>query len=217
MTTTDKPASARHSIGHFDASAATWDDDPVKLERAGAIAAAIEREVPLAPTMAGLEYGCGTGLVGFRLRPRLATLTLADLSEGMLAVVARKIAASGDTRARACKLDLLADPLPEERWDLIFSAMTLHHIPDTDAILRRFRAVLRPGGFLCIADLDAEDGSFHGAGFDGHLGFDRDALAAKARRAGFATVRFVTAYEMEKQVEGAVRRFPIFLMVAAAA
>ena len=35
------------------------------------------------------------------------------------------------------------DAPPDERFDLVFSAMTLHHIPDTDGILRRFRAVLR--------------------------------------------------------------------------
>jgi hypothetical protein len=92
--------------------------------------------------------------------------------------------------------------------------MTLHHIPDTDAILRRFHAVLARGGRLCIADLDTEDGSFHGAGFDGHRGFDRSELAAKARAAGFASAEFSTACEMDKPVDGRPRRYPIFLMVA---
>jgi len=75
--------------------------------------------------------------------------------------------------------------------------------------------VLRSPGVLCVADLDTEDGSFHGEGFDGHHGFDRAALAAKARHAGFASVRFVTAHEMTKDVAGAARTYPIFLMVAA--
>ena len=56
----------------------------------------------------------------------------------MLEVAARKIAAAGDERMRAVKLDLLTDPLPDRRYDIVFSAMTLHHIPDTQAILRRF-------------------------------------------------------------------------------
>ena len=97
---------------------------------------------------------------------------------------------------------------------LVFSAMTLHHIPDTRAILRRFREVLRDPGFLCVADLDTEDGSFHGDGFDGHKGFDRATLRAKATAAGFADVRFTTAYEMHKEVGGRMHKFPIFLMVA---
>ena len=203
MTTTD-----------FDARAATWDDDPEKVERAQAVADAIVGSVALVPTMRAMEYGCGTGLLSFILRPRLGNITLADVSEGMLAVAAGKIAAANDAAMRAVKVDLLADPLPPERFDVIYSLMTLHHIPDTDAILRRFHAALARPGCLCIADLDTEDGSFHGAGFDGHLGFDRTSLAAKAKRAGFDAVEFRTAHEITKTVDGQPRRYPIFLMVA---
>jgi len=210
----DTPPPSARTIADFDTRAATWDDDPTKVERARAIAAAIARAVPLAPSMSALEYGAGTGLLGFMLRDRLGELTLADVSDGMLEVAARKIAASGDARVRAVKLDLLADPLPQERYDLVFSAMTLHHIPDTAGILRAFRSILRAPGYLCVADLDREDGSFHGAGFDGHQGFDRDELAIAARAAGFASASFTTAYEMRKPVTGGMRTFPIFLMVA---
>ena len=210
-----RPLSASaHTVDDFDARAATWDDDPAKVARARAIADAILREAPLADSMDALEYGAGTGLLGFMLRHRVADLTLADVSAGMLEVAAKKIAAARDPHMRSVDLDLLAGPLPDRRFDLIFSAMTLHHIVDTDGILRRFREILRHPGFLCIADLDTEDGSFHGEGFDGHLGFDRDRLAAMARAAGFASVRFTTAYEMTKEAAGVPRTFPIFLMIA---
>lgn len=202
----------------FDARAATWDDDPVKVERANAIASAIVREVPLAAGMRALEYGCGTGLLSFALRSHFADITMADVSEGMLAVANDKIdAAGGRDHLEAIKLDLLIDTVPGKRFDIIYSAMTLHHIPDTDAILRRFHEVLVRGGLLCIADLDTEDGSFHGAGFDGHLGFDRADLAARSLTAGFAKVRFTTAFEMDKKVDGKAHTFPVFLMVAGTA
>jgi len=211
---TDRPlSSSAHTLDDFDARAATWDDDPTKVARARAIAQAIERETPLTSSMSALEYGAGTGLLGFMLRDRFADLTLADISEGMLEVAARKVAAARDPHVRAVKLDLMTE-MPADRYDVIFSAMTLHHIPDTEGILRRFRAALKQPGFLCLADLDTEDGSFHGAGFDGHLGFDRKRLAQKTRAAGFASVRFVTAYEMTKAVADGQRTFPIFLMIA---
>jgi predicted TPR repeat methyltransferase len=200
----------------FDARAATWDDDPAKVERAQAVADAIQRNVAITPAMRALEYGCGTGLLSFMLRPRLGDITLADVSEGMLDVAARKIAAAGDAAMRAEKLDLLADPLPQRPFDIIYSLMTLHHIPDTSAIFERFHAALARPGYLCIADLDTEDGSFHGAGFDGHLGFDRGDLEARARRAGFDSVEFSTAYLLHKPVAGQDRTFPVFLLVARA-
>jgi len=205
------------AMSEFDARAATWDDDPAKVERARAVADAIVGAVPLDSAMNAMEYGCGTGLLSFMLRPRLGRITLADASAGMLAVAAGKIAAANDTCMRTVKLDLLADPMPAERYDIIYSLMTLHHVADTDAILRRFHAALVTNGLLCIADLDAEDGSFHGAGFDGHPGFDRALLGVKARQAGFATVQFSTAYEIDKKVDGRARRYPVFLMVASKA
>ena len=214
MTTERSLPSSAHTLQDFDARAATWDDDPTKVARARAIADAMLREVPFDRSMVALEYGAGTGLLGFMLRDRIADLTLADVSDGMLEVAAKKIAAAGDPHVRAINLDLMSGPLPERRFDVVFSAMTLHHIPDTQEILRRFHSVLKRPGFLCIADLDTEDGAFHGAGFNGHLGFDRDELAKKARAAGFASVRFTTAYEMTKAVAGGQRTFPIFLMVA---
>ena len=39
--------------------------------------------------------------------------------------------------------------------------MTLHHIPDTNGILNKFHALLEPNGYLLVADLEKEDGSFH--------------------------------------------------------
>jgi 2-polyprenyl-3-methyl-5-hydroxy-6-metoxy-1,4-benzoquinol methylase len=199
---------------NFDQRAATWDDDPIKAARAHAVAEAIRREVPFRPGMRALEYGCGTGLLGFALAPFPGELTLADASEGMLEVLRGKIAASGARNMTAVKLDLSADVPPAARYDLVCLLMVLHHIPDTDAILRAFHAVLAPGGRLCIGDLDSEGGAFHGPGFDGHNGFDRDALTAKARAAGFTNVRFATAYENPRKVGGATRLFPVFLMVA---
>jgi 2-polyprenyl-3-methyl-5-hydroxy-6-metoxy-1,4-benzoquinol methylase len=197
--------SASGPTADFDARAATWDDDPSKVERAKAVAEAIAREVPLLASMRALEYGAGTGLLSFLLRDKLGEITLADVSDGMLDVARGKIAAAGDPRMHAVRLDLSA-VTPCRAFDIVL-LMTLHHIPDTDGILRRFHDVLAPLGVLCIADLDTEDGSLHGAGFDGHKGFDREALRAKSIAAGFAesASRPLT---MRKE-GGRMRTFPI--------
>jgi ubiquinone/menaquinone biosynthesis C-methylase UbiE len=199
---------------HFDSKARQWDSNPVFVERAEKIAAAIRAEVALSTDMAALDYGSGSGLLSFPLKDELGHITCKDTSAGMLDVLREKITAQGVTNMTVRQTDLTADPLPDERYDLIYSSMTLHHIPDTDHILRVFRDLLTPGGHLCIADLDQEDGSFHGVEVEVHHGFDRDALAALARAAGFADVRFRTVFEIVKQQESGERAFPVFLMTA---
>jgi ubiquinone/menaquinone biosynthesis C-methylase UbiE len=199
---------------HFDSKARQWDSNPVFVERAEKIAAAIRAEVALSTDMAALDYGSGSGLLSFPLKDELGHITCKDTSAGMLDMLREKITAQGVTNMTVRQTDLTADPLPDERYDLIYSSMTLHHIPDTDHILRVFRDLLTPGGHLCIADLDQEDGSFHGVEVEVHHGFDRDALAALARAAGFADVRFRTVFEIVKQQESGERAFPVFLMTA---
>lgn len=200
---------------HFDSKARQWDENPVFRERAEKIAAAIRAAVPLSRSMAALDYGSGTGLLSFPLKDDLGHITLKDTSPGMLAVAAEKIAAQGVANMTTRRADLATAPMPDERYDLIYSSMTLHHIADTDAILKTFSALLNPGGWLAIADLDREDGSFHGIEVDVHHGFERAALAARAVAAGFAVPRFETVFEILKErPDGPPRAYPVFLMVA---
>lgn len=198
----------------FDSKARAWDSNPVFQERADKIAAAMQAAIPLNSTMHALDYGCGTGLLSFPLKDVLGHITLKDSSAGMLEVLREKISANCVDNMTVRQADLVSDPLPEERYDLIYTSMVLHHIPDTAGILSVFRGLLRPGGWLCVADLDKEDGSFHGAEVDVHHGFERDALRRISEQAGFTDVRFSTVFEIVKERETESRAYPVFLMVA---
>jgi len=197
-------------MSQFDARAATWDDDPAKRDRARVVADAIRAAVPVTPRTTVLEYGCGTGLLGLALAPSVAHVAMADSSDGMLEVLRRKLEAGAARNATAVRLDLERDPLPADRYDLVCSLLTLHHVHDLDRVLRGLRAALREGGTLCVADLDAEDGSFHGPEADVHRGFDRGAVAASLARAGFGPAALSTVFTVEK----GGRRYPVFLAVA---
>ena len=200
--------------GYFDERARTWDADPEKWARATAVADGIAARVPLAGSMAALEYGCGTGLLSFALQPKLGQIVLADSSPGMLAVLDEKIAAAGVANMRSVKLDLAVDPLPPDRYDVVCSLMTLHHVEDVGGLLVKLHALMASPGYLCVADLDTEDGSFHGADFTGHRGFDRLALGDMARRAGFGNVSFSTVFCITKPGSPGQKDYPVFLMVA---
>ncbi|MHB1052905.1 MAG: class I SAM-dependent methyltransferase [Thiobacillus sp.] len=206
--------STRLDANHFDARARQWDDNPVFQDRGLKIANAVRKAVPLRREMKALDYGCGTGLLSFPLKDELGTILLADSSSGMLEVVTEKIAAQGVTNMMPMKLDLLTDPAPAQKFDLIVTAMTLHHVPDTDHILRVFHDLLNPGGYLCIADLDHEDGSFHGPEVDVHHGFDQADLGRRTAMAGFADPQFQTVFTITKERETGAQDYPVFLMMA---
>jgi len=81
--------------------------------------------------------------------------------------------------------------------------------------LNKFYDVLEPNGYLLVADLDKEDGSFHTDGStDVHLGFDQSELQKWVEDAGFGNVKFSIAYEIRKEINGREKVFPVFLMVA---
>ena len=105
--------------------------------------------------------------------------------------------------------------MPADRFDLTYSLLTLHHIQDVQNILAKFHDVLLPNGYLLVADLDKEDGSFHTDGStDVHLGFDRKELQKMVEDAGFGNVTFSTAYEIKKKIGNEEKTFPVSLMAA---
>ncbi len=201
---------------NFDERAKEWDSDPMKVERARVVADAIRKSVPLTADMSALEVGCGTGLLSFALQADLGPITLADTSQGMLDVLAEKIAAAGVTNMRPVKLDLTTDPLPTERYAITYSLLTFHHVHDTQTLLEKFHAVLEPNGILLVCDLNKEDGTFHTDGTtDVHLGFDRAELQKRTEAAGFGEVTFSTPYVIRKEIkDGTEKEFPLFLMSA---
>ena len=200
---------------NFDERAKDWDSDPKKVERARVVAEAIRNAIPLSKNMTVLEYGCGTGLLSFALQEDLGQITLADTSQGMLDVLSEKIASSGVTNMHPVRLDLETEPLPAEKYHITYSLMVLHHIHDARGILDKFYAALEPNGYLIVADLDKEDGSFHTDGTtDVHKGFDRRELQEWVEAIGFENVRFSTAYEIRKEIDGREKTFPVFLMSA---
>ena len=195
----------------FDARAQTWDEDPRRVKLAADIFAALDRAVSLRAEMAALDYGAGTGLLALPLAARVRRVLAVDASAGMLAVLAQKARAGGCANVETRHADFAQDALPAGPFDLVASAMTLHHVADVDLLFRKCFALLAPGGRIALADLDVEDGSFHGANAAGvhHLGFDRAALARQLAAAGFADVRFADAARNEKNG----RVYTVFLAV----
>ena len=195
----------------FDARAQTWDEQPRRVQLAADIFAALEKQIPLRADMTALDYGAGTGLLTLALAPRVRRITAVDSSQGMLAVLAQKAQAADIRNVVRLQSDFAKDPLPPGPYDLIASAMTLHHVADIETLLGTFFTLLGPGGRLALADLDAEDGTFHETS-DGihHFGFDREVFSKQLAAAGFVEVQFTTAARIERHS----RTYPVFLATA---
>ena len=194
----------------FEEKSRDWDQNERVLAISRAVGDAVLRHADLRPGDRVLDFGAGTGLICGRIAPRVQRMVAVDISQSMLDQLARKPELQGCVETR-CQ-DILDCPL-DERFDLIVSAMAMHHVEDTDRLARSLFGHLLPGGRIALADLDAEDGYFHDTGPDTegvyHHGFDREDLARRFAEAGFEDIRFETAHVVRKHKD-----YPIFLMLA---
>ena len=156
-----------------------------------------------------LDFGAGTGLICAQIAPMVNRIVAVDTSQAMLDKLESKPELQGKVET-VCR-DILDDPL-DARFDLIASAMAMHHVEDTARLLERFNEQLNDSGMIALADLDKEDGSFHPPDTQGvfHFGFERDQLRAKLESHGFEQVEFFTAHI----IKGEEKDYPVFLVTA---
>lgn len=201
------------NIKRFDAAATDWEEKPQRVALARQVAEAIRQAIPLASTMQVLEYGCGTGMVARALSPYVAKIMGIDTSPRMLEVLRQKAGEEKIGNIETLAHDLTEKPLPKTNFDLVMSSMTLHHIPDIEALLQQFVAALKPGGYLAVADLATEDGSFHEDNTGvAHHGINPETVRAILAKNGGQDIGIKVIHAIKKpQENGIMREYPIFL------
>jgi predicted TPR repeat methyltransferase len=200
-------------MSSFDKKAYEWDSKPMRVERAHSVANHIKKYLKDKDYKVAMEYGCGTGLLGFLLKDNFNKLYMADTSKAMLEVLQDKINSSNITNMYPINLDILTEDF-DENVDVIFSLMVLHHIKDIDMILKKWVSILKDNSLLIISDIDKEDGTYHKDGNTEHNGIDRDGLVEKLKSIGLKNISSETAYVVRKEVNGKMKDFPVFLVVA---
>ncbi len=195
----------------FNERARNWDQNEMHLNRSIAIAAAIERMVPINYSMRALEFGAGTGLLSFLLKDKLSDITLMDNSEEMIKVCEQKAQYYNTSHIHPVLFDLEHSAFDTyvAPFDLIYSQMVFHHIKNIESIFLKFYSMLNPGGFIAIADLFTEDGSFHDFDTDVHYGFDPEELLILLKKIGFRNGKYDTCFEI---VRGPDKKYPLFLL-----
>jgi tRNA (cmo5U34)-methyltransferase len=198
----------------FNIRAATWDNNPQRVALSGAIVNAILGKIPLTKEMELLDYGAGTGLVSLGLQPYVKSVVAADSAAEMLNRLTEKALTGNIPNVRTILIDLEKDILPELQFDIIVSSMVLHHVEDVSGMISNLTKMLRPGGYLAIADLDPDEGEFHHdpTGVI-HNGFERMYIVKLFEDNHFTQVNTTTAFKTTREVkEKVMREFSIFLI-----
>lgn len=135
-------------------------DSPFCLDR---IAEAAVATTPDARRL--LDVGCGAGNYAIKLlgklaeatgRPPECDVTLLDLSRPMLERAKERVGAATGGEVETLQADVREIDLGRDRFDVIVSASTLHHLRTDDeweSVFAKLFAAVRPGGSIWIYDL----------------------------------------------------------------
>lgn len=135
------------SSAYFDYKASEWDANPQRRNVALRVAQAIREAIPIHRGMSALEFGCGTGLISRALLSDVGQITAVDLSSGMIDELKQRIEKEKLSRITARCLNLLTARFSVP-FDLIYSALALHHVSNLDAHFDELTRLVMPTGYM---------------------------------------------------------------------
>ena len=193
---------------HFEKKAQNWDKSKTRNTTPQSIATAIKEKFTLTKDMTLMDFGVGTGLLGFIIAKDVKEMYGVDTSPSMLAKLEDKN--TSELHIKAICQDIVAKPL-DISFDGIISSMTLHHVQNLSDFFTSIYKNINANGFLAIADLEIEDGTFHSDNTGVyHFGFEKNELCSILEKSGFKNV----AFERVTTINKPQRDFGVFLLTA---
>ena len=192
----------------FKDKANDWDKGDVRNQTAKTIATSIKNEITLTKNMQILDFGVGTGLLGFDIALHVKKVYGVDISPKMI----EKLIAKNTPELNITTFcqDIIQNPL-DLIFDGLISSMTLHHVEYLDSFFTTIYKNIKDDGFIAIADLETEDGTFHSDNTGVfHFGFEADELIKTVKKAGFRDVYIKNINTINKQTKD----FGVFLLTA---
>jgi len=192
---------------HFETKAKEWDKGSKRVKNVKAISEGIVKKIALYKNMQVMDFGSGTGLLTAEIAPYVLKITCVDTSSSMNEQIKQK--------EFPCELEIIAQDITQspldKKFDCIISSMTLHHVEDVEKLFEDFYRMLKNGGAIALADLDAEDGKFHSDN-EGvhHFGFKESFIVSAAQKAGFEDIHF----EIVSTIEKPHNSYDVFLLTA---
>jgi len=193
-------------MSNLDLKAKNWDTKD-KIDRSNTIAKVIKDNINLNKNMDVLDFGCGTGLLTYPLIQEVNSIKAIDLSSNMLEVLIEKNKENHNITTEVTGIFEITS-----QFDLITSSMVMHHIKDTPKLSKKLFTLLNDGGYIAMADLMKEDGSFHNSLEGIHSkGYTREFLEKTFKEAGFSEIKII---ENIFSIDKGGKSFPLFLLIA---
>lgn len=192
---------------YFSHKSDRYENEQRRVDNVQTIADSIKEKVLLNQNMKVLDFGSGTGLLTDKIAPFVSKIVAVDMSKSMNNKLREK--------ELACELEIIEADIESyefsDKFDLVISSMSVHHIKDVSKLFAKFHDILNPNGYIAIADLDKEDGSFHTEDMGVyHFGFSHEEFSSYAKEAGFGDI-WIENISVAKKPYG---DYPVFLLVA---
>lgn len=191
---------------NFKDKAKDWDKNSNTNTKT--VGGAILEKISLHREMELLDFGTGTGILGFEIARHVKKIYGVDTSHSMLEELRAKN--RPELSIEPLYQDIITSPL-QRTFDGLISSMTLHHIEDLHRFFSTIHTNIQEDGFIAIADLELEDGNFHSDNSGVfHFGFDTDKLCHIVKFCGFKDVECVQVNTIKKPNH----EYGVFLLTA---
>jgi ubiquinone/menaquinone biosynthesis C-methylase UbiE len=174
-----------YQFGKFQKNA----EELARLKLQATIAIDAEREIwkhaGLKPGMNVLDLACGPGFTACELAKEVAdgAVTGVDINEELI-FIAHQAKISEKAENVSFRTGNLYDlALPENAFDFVYARFVFQHLEKPDVALSNIRKVLKPGGILCVLDIDDNWTSFSPES-EAFVRFIRKAGAGQKRKGG---------------------------------
>lgn len=176
--------------GSYDYSRFSKSDEEMqRLKMQATVALSLEKkiwtDVGLREGMRVLDLACGPGFISCELARTVGSGAVVgvDISEDLIATAGQVREAEKVQNVTFSTGDVYALDLPEDSFDFVYARFLFQHLRDPDTVLENIVRVLKPGGILCVVDIDDNWTSFFPES-EAFIRFIRKAGAAQGDKGG---------------------------------
>lgn len=175
-------AREKKSKSFFDGVAESWEKLQEETLHPKLYRSWILQELPICENI--LDLGCGPGgLIPFLLN-KAKHVTGVDNSSRMVENASIHFAKNPSVSLIQTPMEHL--PLQANSCDAVVASMVMHHISHPPTVLEEIARVLKPGGVLCVVDLEKHNAEYMRDNFaDLWLGFEPELFESWLSNAGF--------------------------------